>query len=83
MSLKNSNLGQKSFSFMGPSILEKTLKNSNLSQKRISFMWPSIWNKLSNNKFLKTATSFTHDYKKLVEFVEHNFNHNFYHHYHY
>ena len=48
----------------------------------------SIWNKLSNDlKTLNTATSFTHNYKKLVlkklEQVEHNFNHNFYHYYHY
>ena len=62
--------------------LEIPLAKSNLRQKRISFMGPSISNKLSNAlKMLNTATSFTHNYKKLVlkklELVEHYFNHNF------
>ena len=61
--------------------LEIPLRKSNLCQKGISFMRPSLWNKLSNDlKMLNTATSFTHNYKKLVlkklERVEHNFNHN-------
>ena len=47
--------------------LEIPLRKSNLGQKIISFMRPPIWNKLSNDlKMLNTATSFTHNYKKLV-----------------
>ena len=43
------------------------LRKSNLSQKSIPFMGQSIWNKLSNDlKILDTATSYTHNYKKLV-----------------
>ena len=67
--------------------LEIPLRESNLGQKSISFIGPSIWNKLSSDlKMLNTTTSFSHNYKKLVlknlEY-EHNFNHNFYHYYHY
>ena len=66
--------------------LEMPLRKSNLGQKSMSFMAPSIWKKLSNDlKILNTATSFTH--RKLVlkklELLQHNFNHNFYHYYHY
>ena len=47
--------------------LEIPLRKSNLGQKSISLMGPSIWNNLSNDlKILNTATSFTHNYKKLV-----------------
>ena len=65
---------------------EMPLRKSNLGQKSMSFMAPSIWKKLSNDlKILNTATSFTH--RKLVlkklELLQHNFNHNFYHYYHY
>ena len=68
--------------------LEIPLRKSNLAQKGISFMGPSIWNKLSNDlKILNTATSFNHNYKMLVlkklEWVEHNFIHNFCRYYHY
>ena len=46
--------------------LEIPLKKSNLGQN-IQFIGPSVWNELSNNlKVLNTATSFTHNYKKLV-----------------
>ena len=44
-----------------------SIKKSNLGQKSISFMGPPIWNKLNNDlKILSTATSFTHNYKKLI-----------------
>ena len=44
--------------------LEMLLKKSNLDPKNISFIGSS--NKLSNNlKILNTATSFSHNYKKL------------------
>ena len=47
--------------------LEITLRKNNLGQKSISFMATSTWNKLRNNlNILNTATSFTHNYKKLV-----------------
>ena len=47
--------------------LEIPLRKNNLGQKSISFMAISTWNKLRNNlKILNTATSFTHNYKKLV-----------------
>ena len=47
--------------------LEIPLKKSNLGQKSSSVVGPSIWNKWSNNlKVVKTTTSFTHNYKKLV-----------------
>ena len=59
--------------------LEIPLRKSNLGQKSISFIGSSIWNKLSNG--------YKNNYKKLVlkklEWVEHNFSHNFYHFYHY
>ena len=46
---------------------EIPLRKSNLDQKNISFMEPSIWNNLCNElKILNTATSSTHNYKKLV-----------------
>ena len=48
-------------------VLMIRLRKSDLSQKNISFLWPSTWNKSSDNlKFLNTATSFSHNYKKLV-----------------
>ena len=47
--------------------LEIPLRKSNSDQKIISFMESSIWKKLGNNlKTLNSATSFTHNYKKLV-----------------
>ena len=51
-------------------------------------MGPSVWNKFSNHlKILNTTTSFTHKSRKLVskklDWVKHNFNHNFYHYHHY
>ena len=46
---------------------EMPLRRSNLVQKSVSFMGPSIWNKLSNDlNISNTATSFTHNYKKLI-----------------
>ena len=68
--------------------LEIPLIKSNLVQKSILLMGPYIWNKLSNDlNNLNAATSFTHNYKKLVlkklESVEHNSSHNFYYFCHY
>ena len=46
--------------------LKIRLTKGYLGQKSISFMGPSFWNKLSYDlKILNTATSFTHNYKKL------------------
>ena len=46
---------------------EIPLRRSNLVQKSVSFMGPSIWNKLSNDlNISNTATSVTHNYKKLI-----------------
>ena len=47
--------------------LEIPLRKSNLGQKSISFMRPSVWNKLNDDLTISnTATSITHNYKKLV-----------------
>ena len=46
---------------------EIPLRKSNLDQKNISFMELFIWNNFRNElKILNTATSSTHNYKKLV-----------------
>ena len=47
--------------------LEIHLRKSKLGQKSISFMGLPIWNKLRHGlEILNIASSFTHDYKKLV-----------------
>ena len=46
--------------------LKIPLTKGYLGQKSILFMGPSFWNKLSIDlNILNTATSFTHNYKKL------------------
>ena len=64
--------------------LEIPLRKSNLGQKSISFTIYLEWIEQWPENFRQCST---HNNKKLVlkklEWVEHNFNHNFYHYYHY
>ena len=49
-------------------VLEKPFRESNLGQKSILFLGPSIWKKLNIDlKCLSTATSFTHNLKRLSQ----------------